>query len=78
LSKKEVLKMNMKKRMAIKRREFLKKTAAVAAGIALIGMAPGFAWAGKKPIKIGASISLMSIVWATAWERGTSPIRSRA
>ena len=50
--------MTIKKKNQMKRREFLKKTAAVAACIALVGMAPGFAWAGKKPIKIGASISL--------------------
>jgi len=48
-----------KKQRGINRREFLKKTATGAAGIAVIGMAPGFAWAGKKePIRIGASLSL--------------------
>lgn len=43
----------------INRREFLKKTGSGAAGIVVIGMAPGFAWARKKkPIIIGASLSL--------------------
>lgn len=50
--------MTIKKRSQMKRREFLRKTAVVAACIALVGMASGLAWAGKKPIKIGASISL--------------------
>lgn len=42
----------------IDRREFLKKTAVGAAGVAIIGMAPNLVWAKKKPIRIGASISL--------------------
>ncbi|MDM8552249.1 amino acid ABC transporter substrate-binding protein [Desulfobacterales bacterium HSG2] len=41
------------------RREFLKKTATGVAGVAVIGMAPDFSRAaGKKPVKIGASISI--------------------
>ena len=50
--------MNTNKRKGINRREFLRKTAAGAALIAVISMAPGLAWAQNKPIKIGASISL--------------------
>jgi len=51
--------MIIKKRNQMNRREFFKKTAAGAAGISVVSMAPRLAWGKEKePIKIGASLSL--------------------
>lgn len=50
------MKRNQEKK--IDKRDFLKKAVTCAAVLAFLGMAPSLVWAEKKPITIGASISL--------------------